>query len=186
MSNFSKSFGLTFINDDHFFASVAIFQNIANGLCRILWGFSYDKIGFKRCFIIIGSAVTLGTAVLPALPLLGQGTTAAKAGYSSVMVLLYGTFPGIYAIVAAAVADAFGSLHYKANFGLLFTQAMAWSLVVLAMAKIPVFESFLGYTGMFLVAGGFGIIGLLVVCFIPRNLSTSKSIETKTQQYSDV
>ena len=26
MSNFSKSFGLTFINDDHFFASVAIFQ----------------------------------------------------------------------------------------------------------------------------------------------------------------
>ena len=136
MSNFSKSFGLTFINDDHFFASVAIFQNIANGLCRILWGFSYDKIGFKRCFIIIGSAVTLGTAVLPALPLLGQGTTAAKAGYSSVMVLLYGTFPGIYAIVAAAVADAFGSLHYKANFGLLFTQAVAYSGAIMIVTQV--------------------------------------------------
>ena len=43
MSNYSKSFGLTFINDDHFFASVAIFQNVANGLCRIFWGYAYDR-----------------------------------------------------------------------------------------------------------------------------------------------
>ena len=136
MSNFSKSFGLTFINDDHFFASVAIFQNTANGFCRILWGYSYDKIGFKKCFIIIGSAVTLGTALLPVLPLFGQGTIAAKAGYTSVMVLLYGTFPGIYSIVAAAVADAFGPVHYKANFGLLFTQAVAYSGVILTVTQV--------------------------------------------------
>ena len=136
MSNFSKSFGLTFINDDHFFASVAIFQNIANGLCRIVWGFSYDKIGFKKCFLIIGSAVTLGTALLPVLPLMGQGSVAAKAGYAAVMILLYGTFPGIYAIVAAAVADAFGPLHYKANFGLLFTQAVAYSGVILCVTQV--------------------------------------------------
>ena len=116
----------------------------------------------------------------------GKETSEARAGYTIMMSLLFMTFPGIYSIVAAAVNEAFGPDHYKANFGLLFTQAMAWSLVVLAMAKIPVFESFLGYTGMFLVAGGFGIIGLLVVCFIPGNLSTNKSIETKTQQYSDV
>ena len=74
--------------------------------------------------------MTLGTALLPVLPLFGQGTIAAKAGYTSVMVLLYGTFPGIYSIVAAAVADAFGPVHYKANFGLLFTQAVAYSGVI--------------------------------------------------------
>ena len=45
MSNYSKSFGLTFINDDHFFANVAIFQNVANGLCRIFWGYAYDRQG---------------------------------------------------------------------------------------------------------------------------------------------
>ena len=43
MGNFSKSFGLTFINDDHFYSIVAIFQNILNGFSRIFWGLSYDK-----------------------------------------------------------------------------------------------------------------------------------------------
>merc|ERR1712241_1656618 len=153
---------------------------------QIWMGYFYDKLSFKKCFMIIGFVVTVATASLPVLPLLGKETSEARAGYTIMMSLLFMTSPGIYSIVAAAVNEAFGPDHYKANFGLLFTQAMAWSLVVLAMAKIQVFESFLGYTGMFLVAGGFGIIGLLVVCFIPGNLSTNKSIETKTQQYSDV
>ena len=43
MGNYSKTFGLTFINDDHFYSIVAIFQNILNGFSRIFWGFSYDK-----------------------------------------------------------------------------------------------------------------------------------------------
>ena len=171
MSTFSKSFGLTFINDDHYFATVAIFQNIANGLCRIAWGFSYDKIGFKKCFIIIGSAVTLGTVLLPALPHLGEDTDAARAMYGVVMVLLYGTFPGIYAIVAAAVADAFGSLHYKANFGLLFTQSLAYSAVILTVTQVPVFHEGLGYTGVFLLAGACGVVGILTSCCLPRTFN---------------
>ena len=135
MSNFSKSFGLTFINDDHFFANVSIFQNIANGLCRIVWGYFYDQFGFKRCFIIIGFAVTVCTAILPVLPLLGHDTIAVQAGYASVMIILYGCFPGIYSVVAAAVADAFGTLHYRANFGLLFTQAVAYSATILVITQ---------------------------------------------------
>ena len=43
MGNFSKSFGLTFINDDHFYSIVAIFQNILNGFSRIFWGLGYDR-----------------------------------------------------------------------------------------------------------------------------------------------
>ena len=72
MSNYSKTFGLTFINDDHFFAKVAVFLNILNGICRILWGYYYDRFGFKHCFRIIGVTVTLVTATLPALPALGK------------------------------------------------------------------------------------------------------------------
>ena len=71
MSTYSKTFGLTFINDDHFFAVVAIFQNVFNGGCRIFWGYFYDKIGFRQCFILIGLTVTVVTALLPVLPYLG-------------------------------------------------------------------------------------------------------------------
>ena len=42
-ATFSKSFGQTFIEDDHFFANVAIAQNILNGSGRILWGYLYDR-----------------------------------------------------------------------------------------------------------------------------------------------
>ena len=71
MSTYSKTFGLTFINDDHFYATVAIVQNIFNGTCRVFWGFSYDKAGFKVCFLLIGFIVTVITALLPVLPTLG-------------------------------------------------------------------------------------------------------------------
>ena len=68
MSTYSKTFGLTFINDDHYYAILAIFLNIFNGSCRIFWGFSYDRLGFKMCFLVIAAAVTVVTACLPALP----------------------------------------------------------------------------------------------------------------------
>ena len=103
MSTYSKTFGLTFINDDHFYATVAIVQNVFNGSCRIFWGFSYDKLGFKYSFLVIGLLVTLVTALLPLLPMIGEETLGAKAGYGVMMTTLYMSFPGIYAIVAAAV-----------------------------------------------------------------------------------
>lgn len=93
-------------------------------------------MGFKICFITIGFGVTLGTSALPLLPLLGNDTLAAQTGYATVMVILYGTFPGIYAVVAAAVADAFGPVHYKANFGLLFTQAVVYSAAILTATQV--------------------------------------------------
>ena len=80
MSTYSKTFGLTFINDDHFFASVAIVQNVFNGGCRIFWGYFYDKAGFKKCFLFIGLTVTVVTALLPTLPYLGTVTIVKRLG----------------------------------------------------------------------------------------------------------
>ena len=101
----------------------------------------------------------------------GEETIGAKAGYGVLMTILYGTFPGIYAIVAAAVNDAFGPVHYKANFGLLFTQSLAYVAAIITITKVPVFHSLLGYTGMFIVSGVFGIIGVMAACCLPRQLS---------------
>jgi len=77
------------------------------------------------------------------------------------MCLLYSTCPGIYAIIAAEVSRAFGPKHYQANFGLLYTQYLAYSVIIIIMSKV--LFNFLGFTGMFLVAGVFGGLGLLAV-----------------------
>ena len=170
MSNYSKSFGLTFINNDHFYATVSIFQNIFNGSCRIFWGFSYDRFGFRKCMIVIGVVTTAMTALLPLLPYLGQESLTAKIGYALVMIILYGTFPGIYAVVAPAVSDAFGQIHFKANFGLLFTQSLAYCVTILIVTQVSVIYAALGYTGMFLLAGAFGVMGVLNNVFLPADL----------------
>ena len=39
--------------------------------CRILWGLLYDRIGYRKCFIIIGVFVSLGVSSLPLLKYLG-------------------------------------------------------------------------------------------------------------------
>ena len=87
MGNYSKTFGLTIIQDDHYFAIVAVFLNILNGSSRVIWGLSYDRfdsigngaflqlvyrIGFKWCFMIIGVVVTIITSSLPLLQMIGK------------------------------------------------------------------------------------------------------------------
>ena len=101
----------------------------------------------------------------------GDETLGAKVGYGTMMTALYAVFPGIYPIVAAAVGDAFGPVHYKANFGLLFTQSLAYVASIITITKVPVFHSMLGYTGMFILSGVFGIIGVMAACCLPRHLS---------------
>jgi len=174
MLNYSKTFGLTFINDDHYYAKVAIFLNILNGLGRIAWGINYDRFGFKVCFTLIGLTVTVITSTLPLLPMIGENNLGVKLCYGLWMSVLYATFPGIYAIVAAGVNDAFGPVYYQSNFGLLFTQSLANCFVIMTLTKVSVIYSLLGYTGMFLVAGGFGLLGLIAVGLAPRHLESEK------------
>eukprot|EP00091_Calanus_sinicus_P014140 TRINITY_DN31531_c0_g1_i1.p1 TRINITY_DN31531_c0_g1~~TRINITY_DN31531_c0_g1_i1.p1 ORF type:complete len:314 (+),score=69.13 TRINITY_DN31531_c0_g1_i1:732-1673(+) len=170
MSNYSKTFGLTFINDDHYFAKVAVFLNILNGICRILWGHYYDRFGFKRCFSIIGVTVTLVTATLPALPALGANSLAAKFCYSLWMSVPYATFPGIYSIVAAAVNDAFGPAHYQANFGLLFSQSLAHCAVIMVLTRLPSSTQCVGYTRQCSCwRGWFGLVGWVAVSVRPTS-----------------
>ena len=40
--------------------------------CRILWGALYDRIGYRKCIIIIAVFVTAGVSSLPLLKYLGQ------------------------------------------------------------------------------------------------------------------
>ena len=57
------------------------------------------------------------------------------------------------------------------------------------MTKAPVLSSALGYTGMFTMAGVFGLLGLTAACCLPRHLGpqlsdrvTSKHWAPKTEE----
>ena len=47
ISNYAKSFGQNYIQDDQYFAIVATVQNVINGSSRVIWGIIYDRMGYK-------------------------------------------------------------------------------------------------------------------------------------------
>lgn len=174
LQNFSKTYGLTIINDDHFYAKIGIVSNVFNGLCRVGWGALYDKLNFRGCYFILGTVVTGIIAILPLLQYLEKESLTAKVLYGLLMSVLYITFPGIYAIIAATINDAFGPDHYQANFGLLFTQSIAYAGSIFIITKIPQVYDFLGYTGMFEVAAAVGVCGVITVAFLPKKLNSNE------------
>ena len=44
---YAKSYAMLFISDDAFLARAAALQAIMNGSSRIVFGFLFDKLGFK-------------------------------------------------------------------------------------------------------------------------------------------
>lgn len=170
LNNYSKTFGLTFINDDHYYANLAILLNILNGSCRIFWGLVYDRVGYKKCFIVIAVAVTVATSTLPLLPYIGSDTLTVKLCYGLWMAVLYSTFPGVFSLMAGGITDAFGPAHYQANFGLIFSITVAYFAVIVPMTQIDVIYSGLGYIGFFSVGGVFGVVGIVATYFMTADL----------------
>ena len=70
--NWQKSYGLLLVTSDTFHANIGIFTNICNGVCRVVWGGLYDRIGYKKCLVIISLSVSLGVSSLPLLKFLGK------------------------------------------------------------------------------------------------------------------
>ena len=46
-SPYAKSYAMSFISDDAFLAHAATLQYVMNGSSRIIFGFLYDKWGYK-------------------------------------------------------------------------------------------------------------------------------------------
>ena len=47
INSYQKTYAQKFIQDDTFFANIAIVQNVINGSARLVWGGVYDKMGFQ-------------------------------------------------------------------------------------------------------------------------------------------
>ena len=50
-----QAFGLTVINDDHFFSSVGVVSNCFNGAGRIFWGLVYDRYSGQHSMLCTGT-----------------------------------------------------------------------------------------------------------------------------------
>jgi len=165
--NWQKTFGLTLITSDKFHSNIGIVTSFCNGAARIFWGLMYDKLGYKICMLIVSVTVTIGIAALPLLTYLNPDTVVVRVVWALLMVVLYSTFPGVYALCAAVCNSAFGPDFYSANFGLLFTSVFFYNSILIIFTQVPILFNTLGYTGMFLIGGGAGAVGVLITACMP-------------------
>ena len=108
----------------------------------------------SRCVLVMGVIVTAVISSLPLLENCEQNGTPVKVLWIILMALMFSTFPGTFPIMAASIRDAFGPVHYRANFGLLFTITVAYYAVLLICSQVPAVFDYLDFRGMFFLAGG--------------------------------
>ena len=92
-----------------------------------------------------------------------------------------------FQLIAAVCKSAFGPKYYSVNFGLLFTTTFVYNIflivftqvgfwkigiqnLILLSYKVPILINTLHFTGMFLLAGGAGVISVIITACIPKNL----------------
>ncbi|KAK7006059.1 hypothetical protein SK128_027639, partial [Halocaridina rubra] len=146
-----KTFGQTFISDDHFLAQIVSFSSLFNAGGRILWGRIMDKTSFRLSMRMLCTIFTVLLATMPLTSYTG------KIGYPIWIWLIYLTFSGAYSVMPTGTEKAFGSTHYSSNYGMVFScQAISGSLM--AAVNGLMLDTF-GYTGCFLTMAAITSLG---------------------------
>ena len=101
-----KTFGFRTFKDDHFLTIVGIIGMLWNGWFRPVFGFLFDKFGFKQLML---SVITLQTALLVSLPFLEN-----REMYTVWVCAMLITSGGIFVMMAAQCLKVFG-INYGAR-----------------------------------------------------------------------
>ena len=107
------------------------------------------------------------TAVISSLPLLEhceQNGTLVKALWIILMAAIFSTFPGSFSIMVTSMREAFGPVHYRANFGLILSITVAYYAVLLVCSQVPAIFDYLDFRGMFFLAGGVRRVSFFLIC----------------------
>nr|XP_053634416.1 oxalate:formate antiporter-like [Cherax quadricarinatus] len=157
-----KSFGQTFISDDHFLAEIGSFAAVFNAVGRIAWGRLMDKTSFRVTMRILTVVLMLLFATMPLTKHMG------KAGFAGWVWLIFFTFSGTFVLMPTVVEKAFGASHYSANYGLLFTSQTVSGPLMAAVNQLML--NAVGYTGCFLTISGILSLSVVMTFLVPNNL----------------
>ncbi len=135
-------------------ASVALFA-VMNGVGRPLFGSFHDRLGTRRTVVLAFVIITMGAAVS-----LLAGEDAIVAYYLG-FAILWLILGGWLAIAPAATILLFGTRHYAANYGVMYT---AYGVGALAggAASGALFEAFGSYRPVLLLIAALAMVGLVI------------------------
>uniref|UniRef100_A0A0P4W9N0 Major facilitator superfamily (MFS) profile domain-containing protein n=2 Tax=Scylla olivacea TaxID=85551 RepID=A0A0P4W9N0_SCYOL len=157
-----KSFGQTFIKDDHFLAVIVSMAAVFNAGGRVVWGRLMDITSFRVAMRMVTSILTVLFATMPLTVYLGKG------GFTIWLWAIFFTFSGTFVLMPTAVEKTFGADHYSANYGLLFTsQTVSGPLI--ALGNQLLLTTF-GFIGCFEVVAVIIFLSICMTFLIPEGI----------------
>ncbi|XP_063726196.1 monocarboxylate transporter 12-B-like [Symsagittifera roscoffensis] len=153
ISNYYKTYGQTFIQDDSFLSLVGSMSSVANALGRLAWGILMDHSSYKTSMMLLSASQGLLAVTMPLGALLGNSTLA-KLFFLLWVCLLFANTGGIYVLTPSAVGKAFGMKNFGVIYGTVFCISGVTGFGLTEVVSI-VLDNTSGWTYVFLV-GGFG------------------------------
>lgn len=123
LNNYYKSYGLLWIQDDHFLSNLGTVNILVALSSRLFWGQVLDKLGPRSCLVLLLSGLSLSVIWLYFAPMIHRWM------YFFTL-LIFGSFSGgSYSSFLASVPLIFGRTHASTNTGLLLSSAMTFNLL---------------------------------------------------------
>ena len=153
-----KVFGLTFIDDDQFLATVGSMSAVLNCTGRIVWGLVADKFSYKFAFVLRSGIMTVFLLTFYATSAVG------KPMFFIWVCVIFFCVGGIFSTYPTAVANKFGPKYMSINYGLLFTSQMCSGLI--AALLFTTLQNLLDWDGVIFLISGFSMIGFLLALLL--------------------
>ncbi|XP_069119495.1 oxalate:formate antiporter-like isoform X2 [Argopecten irradians] len=149
-----KTYGQTFIKDDHFLAIVGSLAAVCNGGGRIVWGVLADKVCFKVASMMSCGIFCVCLLTFSLTERVGSGLFLV---YVCVMFL---SFSGNFSLLPTATAKCFGQKYYVINYGFVFTASIVTSPINVVLTST--LQASLGWYGLFFMVAGFSFTSFLI------------------------
>ena len=156
-----KFFGNSFIDDDHFLATVGSIAAVFNCLGRIAWGLIADRVSYKFALVLLAAIMTIFTLTFYSCSLGG------KAMFFIWVCIIFFCIGGNFSLFPTAIGRAFGLKYVSINYGFLFTSQVVAGAIGATLSST--LKSLIHFYGLMFLVSGFSAIGfLLALIYQPK------------------
>ena len=149
-----KVFGLTFIDDDQFLATVGSMSAVLNCAGRIVWGLVADKFSYRFALVSQSGIMTMFLLTFYATSAVG------KPMFFIWVCVIFFCVGGVFSLYPTAIAHSFGPKYMSINYGLLFTSQI--SAGVIAALLFTTLQNLLDWDGLIFLISGFSMAGFVL------------------------
>ena len=156
-----KFFGNSFIDDDHFLATVGSIAAVFNCTGRIAWGLVADRVSYKIALVLVSAMMTIFTLTFYSCIFGG------KAMFFIWVCIIFFCIGGNFSLFPTAIGRAFGLKYVSINYGLLFTSQVVAGAVGATLSST--LKSLIHFYGLMFVVSGFSSFGfILALIYRPK------------------